>query len=179
MKCALAGYRSRQHPPCIAWAARLSVNAPRCPGWVELRRWAISTQSCRLVAQGMGFRWVIEFCSPGFERIITKLLGFKWTGENQILINQVCQMIHWIRDLEFENTASLSRSEPFRAWGSNYVQPPRLLISTMDTAFNLAKELLICPNRFWNLAIWAPNGHADLLPILEIAADSGNRLSSF
>jgi len=175
--CREAGIRPCGNSRCLKIKEEIKDLIPQCE-WQKFREWAVVLSSChasfapeeRVTRAYFHLFAAIDACQSLLDEYLREgkqLTGVLIGKENQkctIDIFGVCEIIYWmLTTLDPKINPSIDGR-----WGPDFL-PIHITAPAVAKATAMAKELGLCPNRFWNLAGVTERKQVDLPGLMEMA----------
>ncbi|KAI0002611.1 hypothetical protein F4779DRAFT_129392 [Xylariaceae sp. FL0662B] len=178
--CMKARIRYCRNEECKRNRENMDKLMPQCE-WPRFREWALLLVSCQasfspegklsrahthLAAAANIFHWLlIEYKHRGNE--LTETLDGKDDQKSTVDLFGICEVIYWM--VIIQGSLGLNTVVEGR-WGPDFL-PPNVTAPAVTKAVQQARELGLCPNRFWNLALVSERKYVDLPVLMEAALE--------
>ena len=176
--CIEAGIRHCRNEECERNRKYFDKLMPQCE-WPRFREWALLLISCQasfgpegklsrahthLAAAANILHWLLIHYKHKAKELRGTLDG---KDDQRSIVDPfgICEVIYWMIIIQASrgmNTVVEGR------WGPDFL-PPNVTAPAVTKAISQARELGLCQNRFWNLALVSERKHVDLPVLMETA----------
>ena len=180
--CARARVRICAWPACVEARCQVDRLVPSCR-WTSFRAFAVQSMACLLPFRGRhakssGCLHILSVVKA--MHLIIRAAKERGSGLEDYLVGKndrrasidvfgVCEVVYWMLTVAHARgfVAVLERR-----WDASFL-PPAVSEPAVLRAAVKARDLGLCPNRFWNITAAAERKHIDLPGLMEFAASHG------